>query len=548
MKLKNIAPCVRFRKNPPARFFWLSLRQMQSRWWPLGQRKFAAAVSGVSLIALAGCNPPEWVTNPSDEITTQVESGIQESRQSAESQTTDSLTEVTPESWFGPRQPVRVKTGSPTIPQTLYQNIRIAYVETVRLREILRLIALKIGVPVSVREDVPAIEIAEIQWSGTAQEAFDYITATYGLNWRYAGNQVEVYFTDFATWLIFSPNVVTQWQASVGLSGSARSGDGGSNLQARDQVVVSMDTAEFWQEIEKSIANMLSTAGKVTINRVSGELTVVDVPQVLDRIDSWVIAKNQELATQVLMTIDLYEIDRSEEGSSGFNFAGFAQEAFGKSSGRIDFSSGESGNAFGLVFQHQENGTIDTADLTLKLENATGGARVSKLTSTVLRGINGQPVPVFFGDERSYLQRRDVVTEDGGTTIRLVPGQLQDGIALNVLPRVLPNTNQMMLNITMRTTVIKNITKFPENPSSDQPSIQLPELETRSILLPVLLRSGETLFVAGLDTVRTNDKRSSGILSRSKRLENRRSSLVMLITPRIIPPSTDFVAINNRIR
>ncbi len=526
----------------------LSSCPAQSRSGICWQRKIAAAACGVSLIALAGCSYPEWLTNPSDQIATQVESGIQAGRKSAQQQTTGSLTEVSPESWFGPRQPVRIKTGSSAVPQNLYQNIRIAYVETISLRAILQLIAVKIGVPVSVREDVPAIDIAEIQWSGTAQEAFDYITATYGLNWRYLDNQVEVYFTDLATWLIFSPNVVTQWQASVGLSGSARSGDGGSNLQARDQVVVSMDTADFWQEIEKSIANMLSTAGKVAINRVSGELTAVDIPEVLERIDSWVIAKNQELATQVLINIDLYEIDRSEEGSSGFNFAGFAQEAFGKSSGRIDFSSSEGGNAFGLVFQHQEGGTIDTADLTLKLENAAGGARVSKLTSTVLRGINGQPIPVFFGDERSYLQRRDVVTEDGGTTIRLVPGQLQDGVALNVLPRVLPNTNQMMMNITMRTTVIKNISKFPENPSSDQPSIQLPELETRSILLPVLLRSGETLFVAGLDTVRTNNKTSSGILSSSKKLENRRSSLVMLITPRIIPPSTDFVAINNRIR
>ena len=38
-------------------------------------------------------------------------------------------------------------------------------------------------------------------------------------------------------------------------------------------------------------------------------------------------------------------------------------------------------------------------------------------------------MPLFFGDERSYLERRDVVTEEGVTSVRLVPGKLQDGIA-----------------------------------------------------------------------------------------------------------------------
>ena len=176
------------------------------------------------------------------------------------------------------------------------------------------------------------------------------------------------------------------------------------------------------------------------------------------------------------------------------------------------------------------------------------GSQVAKLTSTVLRGMNGHPIPVFFGDETSYLERRDVVNEDGLTTVRLVPGKLQDGIALNILPRILRDTDRLSLNITVRTTRIKGISRFPADAGPNDPVIQLPDLESRSVLLPVLLRSGETLFVAGLDTSRTNDSSSSGIFSRQSKAQTRRSSLVLLITPRIVRQPLELARSSRRSR
>ena len=94
----------------------------------------------------------------------------------------------------------------------------------------------------------------------------------------------------------------------------------------------------------------------------------------------------------------------------------------------------------------------------------------------------------------------------------------------------------------MRTTRIKGINRFPADAGPNDPVIQLPDLESRSVLLPVMLRTGETLFVAGLDTTRASRTKSRGILSRSNKTETRRASLVMLITPRIIPPPLEITA------
>ena len=246
--------------------------------------------------------------------------------------------------------------------------------------------------------------------------------------------------------------------------------------------------------------------------------------------------------------MELYEIDRSADAITGFNFDGILQEALGSSTATIEFGSDDTGSLFGLRLTPSTEDEIDHSDISLILRKAAAGSQVAKLTSTVLRGMNGHPIPVFFGDETSYLERRDVVHEEGLTTVRLVPGKLQDGIALNILPRILPNTDRLSLNITLRTTRIKGISRFPADAGPNDPVIQLPDLESRSVLLPALLRSGETLFVAGLDTSRTNDSSSSGILSNQSQAESRRSSLVLLITPHIVRAPLEIVHSSRRSR
>ena len=162
----------------------------------------------------------------------------------------------------------------------------------------------------------------------------------------------------------------------------------------------------------------------------------------------------------MLIHVELYEIDRSADAIAGFNFDGIFQEAIGNRAVSVEFGSDDTGSLVGLKLTRSENEPVDTSNLSLILRQAAAGSQVAKLTSTVLRGMNGHPIPVFFGDETSYLERRDVVNEDGLTTVRLVPGKLQDGIALNILPRILRDTDRLSLNITVRTTRIKGISRF----------------------------------------------------------------------------------------
>ena len=509
-------------------------------------RFMLVSVTVFTLLATHSCRLPSSIVNESNEIVRSAESAIARSDEAMHGPGT--LTQESQLSWPGIRTPIRT-SEPPTAPLAeLQKTLDMQIVDQLPLEEVGRLLAAQTGITITVADDIRGTSLADMSWRGTAAGALNYLTTRLGFQWRVRDGRVQIYYTDHQSWTVYAPVVSAQWQATVGLSGQVRGGSGGSDLQAKDQVVISMDTADFWNQLEATITALLSPAGRSTLNRQTGELNVVDTPAALSRVDEWVIGTNRELTAQVLIHVELYEIDRAADAITGFNFDGIFQEAIGNRAVSVEFGSDDTGSLVGLKLTRSENEPADTSNLSLILREAAAGSQVAKLTSTVLRGMNGHPIPVFFGDETSYLERRDVVNEDGLTTVRLVPGKLQDGIALNILPRILRDTDRLSLNITVRTTRIKGISRFPADAGPNDPVIQLPDLESRSVLLPVLLRSGETLFVAGLDTSRTNDSSSAGIFSRQSKAQTRRSSLVLLITPRIVRQPLEIARSSHRSR
>ncbi len=489
---------------------------------------------------LSSCNLPQFMVQETEQFVDEVEAGLSHTSQAKNRHSAVNLVQEYSQAWLGPKSPIQVANSLEPEPASIMKQIELTFIEPVSLVEITRQIAAQIEVPITLAADIQTTELSTINWSGTAKEALNHITGRLGYSWRANNNQIEILHTELGVWFLYVPVIDAKWQASVGLSGSVRSGSGGSDLQAQDQVVVSLDTGSFWEQIEASLSRMLTKFGKFSINRLSGELTVTDTPTALKRISEWVAIKNQDLTTQVLVNFDLYEIHQSNDAISGFDVSGFVKNAFGKSAAEIRFGSDDGGDLYGIQLTHSETESVDASDIELLLRNSSGVSRVAKLTSTVIRGLNGLPVPVFFGDETSYLERREVVNSEGASAVRLLPGKIQDGIAINMLPRVLPASDRVMLNLTVKTTRIKEISRFPQNAGPDDPVIQLPNLESRSALLPVILNSGELLFVAGLDTYRTDDSDEKGLFSKASKIETKRTSLVLLITPYIIRPSIDF--------
>ncbi len=497
-------------------------------------RFYLPAVLLFSLV-LTACKPPSFLDSTSDSITKKTRT-VAAQTLDTQKETVSLIREIAAP-WPGPHTPIRTGPTTSEIPKALHKYVEITIVEPVSMREVARLFSEHSGVQVLVAEDIKSESLSDLVWSGSTLNALDHITDKLGFSWRPTPRGIEIYHMEYGFWTLITPSVTTQWQASVGLSGSVQSAGGGSDLQAQDRVVIEMDTSKFWDQIESLVGTLMSSSGNLTIHRQTGELVVRDTPAALQRINRWVQAKNDELSAQVHILVELYEIDDNNNSNAGFNLAGILKEVADKSGFAFEVGTDDEGEAYGLRLIHNPAGTIDASDLLIVIRRAAGGGQVAKLTSTILRGINGMPVPVFFGDETSYLKRREVVREEGSTSVRLIAGQLQDGIAMNMVPKILPDSDRLLLNLTVRTSRIKSISRFPADAGPSDPVIQLPDVESRSMLLPVILRSGDTFLVAGFDTQRSNQTQSKGLLSSSRKKANRQSRLVMFITPTIVRSS-----------
>ncbi len=490
---------------------------------------------------LVGCDFIESSKTQTEEIVKEVELGIERGRAALE-ESQQTILEL-PDSYLGSQSPIRIQSKDSELPEKLLSSLNVNYADAISLESIGRLISNQTGLRVDVQSELRQIVIDKLTWSGDAIDLLNQLTGELGIFWKWKSGKVELYRTELRYWTIYSPNIYSNWTSTINLTGSA--GSGGSDLSAKDNVTVTMDDSQFWIEVELTVRELLSPDGKLTVSPQSGELAVIDTPSSLDRIDEWVRKRNRLLASQVLLAIDLYEIVQSNNSKSGFDLDGFVQLAH--KNGLITLNADNQFDESIVSLKYDKSNDATDHDILGTIRASAGESQVSKLTSTVVRGLNGQPLPVFFGDEKTYLKQRDVIQSEGGPTTRLIPGTQQDGIALNIVPRILPETNQLMLHATLRTTRIKSISSFPPNADSDAPLIQLPELETRSLLIPVLLRSGETLIVAGLDTKSTTDRNNKGILSKGAEIKNSRASLILLITPRIIAPDNEIVSTSRRI-
>ncbi len=491
------------------------------------------------MLSLTACQKFSDIRPDATEVDSQADSAV-ETHHPPGNQPIQLVSE-TETAWPGSRRPVQVVPESETLPQ-LQTRIDFAFAEPVTLLRAARVLSEHTGVRIEIAPELAGISLNGVDWSGTAADGLDSLTSRTGAYWSVRNRRVRIFRTKLASWTLYAPSIIATWQASVRLSSPTSTTAENSVGESGDEVGMRLDTADFWSQLEASVTALVSGSGVVTLNSQTGELIVVDTPPVLERVDRWVRQKNRELATQVAIHVEMYEISRSADSVRGINFEGLFQEAVGDKAFGVDFGADDAGQLVGLRYSRGAESATDESQISLLLRRAAGNSRVSKITSTVLRTTNGQPVPVFFGDETSYLQSREIIEGDTTTSQRLVPGTLHDGIAINLVPRILPDTDRLALNITLRTSRIKQIVRFPADAAPDDPVIQLPDLESRTILLPVLLRSGETLFVAGLDTTRSTGSDTSAILAQENRHSTSRTSLVLLITPRIITPPPSLPA------
>jgi len=381
-------------------------------------------------------------------------------------------------------------------------------------------------------------------YSGSLRGFLDFVSARMDIFWRWDGRSIHFFQTETRTFRVAALPGTAEMSASVGGQAAGANVGGGEGPSAG----MSVSDLSVWRAIEEGVRTMLSANGRMNVSSANGMLTVTDTPQVLERVAAFMLEQNEALMRQVVINVRVLNVELNESHAYGINW-NLVYQSVGR---RVSIAAATGMSAAagsGTLGVRILSGSMWEGSSAI-IEALSSQGRVSQVTSASLVTINNQPAPIQVGRTTAFLASSSRTPGAGDTpaTVTLTPGTINTGFSMNMLPHILDNS-RLMLQYSGSISSLLRINTV----SSGESSIQTPETESRNFMQRTVLRSGETLVVAGFEHVGL-DANTSGVgdarnvvLGGRQGARDSRSVLVVLIQPVLIADSRGVSSINRPI-
>ncbi len=458
--------------------------------------------------------------------------------------------------WFG-NAAVPIEHGE-ALPAMLSSSkgLVMTFERPLELREVAKMIQNAAGLRVAVHDDknddnqnegklfIPAngreVTGGRIVWQGSLHDILNQVADTFDAQWTFDGNTIRI--EDRVSRVFMLHALAGDVKVGSELESESESDGGlptiGYNTQA---------TLEIWNEISKAMDAMLGEKGSAALSPSTGTVTVSGPPSLVNRVENYLREQNRMRLRRVAVAIKVLSVQTSNINEVAFKLSAILERALRgkpfelKSVGNgltagiyrtmppVDKITGLSGeDAVSPV-------TTDSDVFTSLLEASEEIERATVVQSGAIVTLSDIPAPLQIGRIIRYLERVSTTTSDGDTTTSLEPGEINLGLTMNVLPRVIEK-NRVLLRLAIG---IKDAQTPFSTFSSGGVSIQLPEVETTGFIQNAVLSSGETLVLAGFEKNQSGYEESGtpgGIFTGgSKSADRSREVSVLLISAEILP-------------
>jgi type IVB pilus formation R64 PilN family outer membrane protein len=395
--------------------------------------------------------------------------------------------------------------------------------------------------------------------NGTFQNFLDTAAARFGVYWKYSGGAIQFYHTDSRSFQInaipgdstFTATVSSGANSTGGVSASGGGGAGGSgggagggggsgggssgvNATNNQNTAVSSQLSVY-TSIEKSIKAMLSAYGKTVASPATGTITVVDTPDVLERVASFVETENQAMARQVAINVTVLAVTLNDSDTYGINWDLVYSNLLSNYGIQNSLTPVAGSTAFSAGVLSTSKSKFAGSSVVMQALAAQG--KVRRQTTATVVTLNNQPVPVQVATQTTYLASSQTTSNGlSGTTTSLTPGTVTSGFNMSILPHIL-NNGTVMLQFSTDISSLKNLRTVTSGTGVNAASIESPELDTRNFLQRVAMKSNETLIISGFeqgddDLSRQGVGQATNILlGGSVNRQSNKEIIVILITP-----------------
>lgn len=394
--------------------------------------------------------------------------------------------------------------------------------------------------------------ITDVSYSGGLGALLDLVSGRLGISWKYENGNIVFYYLETRRFDIQPADAKYDLTGTVtsglsnatgtdsnggGSSNSGVSGSGGSTMSS----TVAMGN-NLYTDLKATVESMLTPGvGRLSLNATTGTLMITDVPDVVSRVGEYLDDENSTLSKQVILKVVTYTVNSDISDMVGIDWNLVWKSLSGKYGIKLaNTNSGVSNDAISGGFNVLDTATgaaQQFAGSSILLDALSKQAKVSDVKTSTIMTTNMAAAPVLVGQQTTYL--KDVTTtaySSGNSTVpsqSLTPGSVTTGTNITILPKILKDSDRLMLNMFMDISSLKQIRTI----TSDTQKIEAPDIDTRSLQQRVWLKPGQTLIMSGFEQNVDNSNRQGigspdnilfgGALSGAKT----KQSFVITVTP-----------------
>jgi type IVB pilus formation R64 PilN family outer membrane protein len=410
-----------------------------------------------------------------------------------------------------------------------------------------------------------------LQYNGTARGALDELSSAMHYHYNVDYKQNVITWSAYETTVFdvaFMPGT-TDYLLGQDSGGSTGISSGSSSaeyvgLDSSDSQFSKMTgSLSIWKDMEATIKNLMSKEGSVSVSQATTSVTVRDHPQNVKAVAAYLEKLNKELSKQVRIHVQVLEVNLSNAFSYGIDW-GVVRNAGQHGSKTWKLSAplatntlpGSTGTALTLGYAVSgEGGRYRNTNTIIQALEEQGKVRVVTQPSVVT--LNNQVARLAITGQTSYIAEIATTQSDQSTETSVTPGVVTDGFTLYVLPKI--RDDKVYLQITSSIANLQGIqtidtstgkfidpsTPSDEDTSSDKSSsvIQVPTLSSRDFNQRSMIKSGDTLILAGFKELQSKANKSK-FLWRDELGGSGGSvdnvEMVVLITPSILNDGETF--------
>lgn len=401
--------------------------------------------------------------------------------------------------------------------------------------------------------------LTDIDWNGPVAGLLDLVTARSGLSWRWndTTQSIQIFHLDTRTFSLdafptrtsltstIQNGMSTSVGAMGGMGGGGSGGGGGggaggvSGTAGSAQSSTTTMESDLYKDVTEAIKALLTPSqGRMAINATTGTVTVIDTPEVLDRIGGMISHENTMLRKQIAFHTKVLAISLNGNDEVGVNWDVVYRSLSGRYGLDIATPFKPAAGAGTLGASIINSGEFAGSSAIVSALSQLG--RVSTVTSPSGITLNLRPLPVQIASQISYVARAQISNTQGvGSTTGLEPGSVTVGFNMNLTPRLMADGQDMVVQYAFNISALNQMRQV----TSGDTTIELPDMDTRLFNGEVSLRSGQTLILHGFEQDERGNNRAgtfspfAWMLGGNMRTNQKRTAIVILITPEVQAPA-----------